>query len=78
LYQLTLDVIHCGEFAIAAEGLTTVPSGFGPQETMDRLEAEVRAMGMTVFARIDHAAAATSAGLALRPPAVAPMILGAI
>jgi hypothetical protein len=36
---------------------------------------EVRAMGMTVFARINRAAAATSAGLALRPPAVEPMIL---
>ena len=34
---------------------------------MDRLEAEVRAKGMTVFARIDHAAGAAEAGLKLRP-----------
>jgi len=49
------------------EGLTTIPSSFGPKETMDRLEAEVRAKGMTVFARIDHAAGAAEAGLTLRP-----------
>src|SRR5580698_9661505 len=34
---------------------------------MDRLEAAVRAKGMTVFARIDHAAGAAQVGLALRP-----------
>jgi uncharacterized protein (DUF302 family) len=49
------------------EGLTTIASGFDPKETMDRLEAEVRARGMTVFARIDHAAAAAEVGLTLRP-----------
>jgi uncharacterized protein (DUF302 family) len=49
------------------EGLVTIPSRFGPKETMDRLEAEVRARGLTVFARIDHAAGAAQVGLALRP-----------
>jgi uncharacterized protein (DUF302 family) len=49
------------------EGLTTIPSSFGPKETMDRLEAEIRAKGMTVFARIDHAAGAAEVGLTLRP-----------
>ena len=34
---------------------------------MDRLESEVRARGMTVFARIDHAAGAAQVGLTLRP-----------
>ncbi|MGH6846269.1 MAG: DUF302 domain-containing protein [Methylocella sp.] len=34
---------------------------------MDRLEAEIKAKGMTVFARIDHAAEAAEAGLPLRP-----------
>src|SRR5438105_10164545 len=52
------------------EGLTTIPSSFGPKETMDRLEAEVRAKGMTVFARIDHAAGAAAVGLSLRPTAL--------
>lgn len=49
------------------EGLTTMASNFGPKETMDRLEAEISAKGMTVFARIDHAGGAADAGLELRP-----------
>jgi uncharacterized protein (DUF302 family) len=50
-----------------ANGLVTMRSSFGPQETMKRLEAEVTAKGMTVFAHIDHAAGAMAAGLPLRP-----------
>ena len=49
------------------EGLTSIRSSFGPKETMDRLEAEIRAQGMTVFARIDHATGAAETGLELRP-----------
>ena len=49
------------------EGLTSIRSRFGPKETMDRLEAEIRAKGMTVFARIDHAAGAAEVGLTLPP-----------
>ncbi|HXQ40459.1 MAG TPA: DUF302 domain-containing protein [Candidatus Udaeobacter sp.] len=52
---------------MATDGLTTIPSAFAPKETMDRLEAEIKAKGMTVFARIDHAAGAAAAGLPLRP-----------
>ena len=49
------------------EGLTTVPSNFGPKETMDRLETEIRTKGLDVFTRIDHAASAAEVGLNLRP-----------
>ena len=49
------------------EGLTSVRSRFGPKETMDRLETEIRAHGMTVFARVDHAVGAAEVGLTLRP-----------
>jgi uncharacterized protein (DUF302 family) len=49
------------------EGLTTIPSSLVPKETMDRLVAEIRAKGMNVFARIDHAAGAAEVGLKLRP-----------
>ena len=49
------------------EGLTSIQSSFGPKETMDRLEAEIRANGMEVFARIDHAAGAAKVGLTLAP-----------
>jgi uncharacterized protein (DUF302 family) len=58
------------ERAMAAQGLTTIRSSYEPQDTMDRLEAAVKAKGMTVFARIDHAAGATGAGLPLRPTEV--------
>jgi uncharacterized protein (DUF302 family) len=52
---------------MAADGLITIKSSYGPKETMNRLEAAVKAKGMTVFARIDHAAGATEVGLSLRP-----------
>ena len=48
-------------------GLTSVASSFGPKETMDRLEVEIRAQRITVFARIDHAAGAAEVGLELAP-----------
>jgi uncharacterized protein (DUF302 family) len=56
-----------GVQAMGAEGLTTIRSSYAPEETMKRLEAEVRAKGLTVFARIDHAAGAAEVGLPLRP-----------
>jgi uncharacterized protein (DUF302 family) len=49
------------------EGLTTVASSFSAKDTMDRFAAAAIAKGLTVFARIDHAAGAAAAGLALRP-----------
>jgi len=55
---------------MAADGLTTLRSSHGPHDTMSRLEAEVTARGMTVFARIDHAAGAAGAGLSLQPTEV--------
>jgi uncharacterized protein (DUF302 family) len=57
-------------FAMAAQGLTTIRSSYEPKDTMDRLEAGVKAKGMTVFARIDHAAGASAVGLSLRPTEV--------
>jgi uncharacterized protein (DUF302 family) len=58
---------------MSADGLITMRSSFGPEETMKRFQAEVRARGMTVFAHIDHAADAV--GLPLRPTAL--VIFGA-
>jgi uncharacterized protein (DUF302 family) len=52
---------------MAVDGLITIESRNGPEETMNRFEAEVRARGMTVFAHIDHAAGAAAVGLPLRP-----------
>jgi uncharacterized protein (DUF302 family) len=58
------------ERTVAIDGLTTIKSSLGPKETMDRLEARVKASGMSVFARIDHAAGASSIGLPLGPTEV--------
>jgi uncharacterized protein (DUF302 family) len=49
------------------EGLTTIQSSFGPKATMDRVETQIQARGLNVFARIDHAADAAEAGLPLAP-----------
>jgi uncharacterized protein (DUF302 family) len=52
---------------MSENGLTTLPSIHGAKETMNRLEADVKAKSLTVFARIDHAAGAKEAGMSLRP-----------
>ena len=47
----------------ARQGLTRVcAAATAPQETLDRLEAAMARHGMTVFARIDHGAAAAKVG----------------
>ncbi len=56
--------------AHAAEGLVDVPSPYTAKATMDRLEELVKARGLNVFARIDHAAAAAQIGKTLRPTAL--------
>jgi len=48
-------------------GLTTVPSRHDVKVTVDRLEAAAKAKGLTIFARVDHAAGARTVGLTLRP-----------
>ena len=53
-----------------AEGLRVMPSLHGPVETLERLEAAVTRQGMTIFARIDHGAAAQKAGMELKPTVV--------
>jgi uncharacterized protein (DUF302 family) len=50
-----------------ADGLLSLLSPYSVGETLDRLEAVLRAKGITIFARIDHAAAALDAGLSMRP-----------
>jgi uncharacterized protein (DUF302 family) len=52
---------------MAVDGLTTIQSSYGPEETINRLEAEITSRGMTVFAHIDHTAGAARVGLSLRP-----------
>ncbi|MGB5064388.1 MAG: DUF302 domain-containing protein [Candidatus Competibacter sp.] len=53
--------------AWSADGLIAVKSPFSPKETMDRLESLLQQKGMTIFARVDHAAGAKKIGKTLRP-----------
>jgi len=55
---------------MTADGLTTVRSSFGAEETKRRFEAALKAKGLTIFAEIDHAAGAAAVGLSLRPTTV--------
>ena len=49
------------------EGLVTLRSSHTPIETRQRLLAEIKARGLTLFAHIDHAAGAAEVGQSLRP-----------
>jgi uncharacterized protein (DUF302 family) len=51
----------------AADGLIVVASPYSVGQTMDRAEDLAKQRGLTIFARIDHAAEAARAGLSLRP-----------
>ncbi|HTE84605.1 MAG TPA: DUF302 domain-containing protein [Dehalococcoidia bacterium] len=52
---------------MSEDGLVTIATKFSVKETLDRLEADLKAKGITLFARIDHAAGATSVAMPLRP-----------
>ncbi|RTL63654.1 MAG: DUF302 domain-containing protein [Pseudonocardiaceae bacterium] len=52
------------------DGLTAVASPHPVAETVDRLAAVVEKAGLAVLARIDHAAAAATVGMELRPTTV--------
>jgi uncharacterized protein (DUF302 family) len=49
--------------ALAVDGLITKPSAHSVDATIEKFEAAVKNRGFTVFARLDHAAAAESVGL---------------
>jgi uncharacterized protein (DUF302 family) len=51
----------------AADGVVQVKSALSAKATLDRFEAAAKERGLTVFARIDHAAGATRVGKTLRP-----------
>jgi uncharacterized protein (DUF302 family) len=52
------------------DGMIVLSSSYDPKETMERLVAAVSERGITVLARIDHAAAAAKVGMELRPTEV--------
>jgi uncharacterized protein (DUF302 family) len=52
---------------MSENGLVTITTKYSVGEALDRLEAALKAKGVKIFARIDHAAGAVSVGMKLRP-----------
>jgi uncharacterized protein (DUF302 family) len=69
-FVLAAALFSFGLQANAADGLVAIKSSYTAQVTMDRFEAAVKAGGLKVFARIDHAAGAATVGQTLRPTEV--------
>ena len=67
LISIALITLLAATTSLAAEGMIDVRSQHSVAETADRLESILAAKGMTVFARIDHAAGAKKAGKTLLP-----------
>jgi len=55
---------------VSPDGLVTVESPLDAAGTIARLEAALAAKGVTIFAKIDHAAGAAAVGLPLGPTTV--------
>ncbi len=55
---------------MSENGVITIRSHSSVKATIDRLEASLKDGGVSIFARIDHAAGAVSAGMSLRPTEV--------
>ncbi len=66
----TLLLVLAFSQAIGADGLIAVKSPHSPKDTMDRLQALLKRNGLTIFARVDHAAGAAKVGRQLRPTEV--------
>ncbi len=64
---LTVTFAAVTPIANANDGMTISASPHSVVETINRLEATVKARGLNVFARIDHAGGASKIGKTLRP-----------
>ena len=67
---IALGMLMISFTASADEGMKTMASKYGFQDTQARLEAVLKEKGLTVFATIDHAEGAQKAGLKMQPATV--------
>ena len=67
---LAILLTSIASLASAADGLIAIKSPHSAAVTMNRLEDIAKQRGLTVFARIDHAAGAAKVGKTLRPTEV--------
>lgn len=66
----SLSLVLISSVASASDSLVTLKSAHSVAQTGNRLEAVLKAKGMTLFARINHADGAKKAGKSLRPTEV--------
>ena len=66
-FALTMAFHGLAQRAMAADRLVQKQSRYSVSETLDRLTNILKAKGITIFARIDHAAGAQKVDLKLRP-----------
>ena len=67
---ITIFIMVMSGSVYAGEGMKDVVSKFGFQETLTRLDAEIAAKNLTLFAKIDHTDGARKAGLTMLPATV--------
>jgi uncharacterized protein (DUF302 family) len=67
---LALALAVASAASSAADGLVEVRSPLSVKATADKVEVLAKQRGLTVFARVDHAAGATRVGKTLRPTEV--------
>ena len=68
LFATALVITACR--AAGADGLIAVKSPYDAKETMNRVEDLAKQRGLTIFARVDHAAGAAKIDKTLRPTEV--------
>ena len=66
-FVFAIALVAAVSVANAADGLVQVKSELCVKATADKLDELARQRGLTVFARIDHAAGAAKVGKTLRP-----------
>ena len=67
LLALLMTCLILPLIANAADGLIVVQSPLSAKDTMDRVQDNAEQLGLTIFARIDHAAGAAKVGKELPP-----------
>lgn len=67
---LTAIILTFAGPALAGDGMVVKKSPYTVAKTLDRLTAVLESKGITIFARVDHAAGAQKAGLSLPPTEV--------
>jgi len=56
-----------GATTVSHNGLIMISSAYSVEDTINRVETDIKLKGLTVFARVDHAAGAMEVGLSLAP-----------